>query len=504
MSVRYAPLLIFFLLASWAPGAKMERPAYDAEEARAMLELLETGGEDERIRAARWLGLHQVEEAREALQRLRLGLDGAGESEDLRRVVGTSYELIDRPRRLRFRSEAEVREHLDSPEAADRADALRHLAYFGLEEELPRALAALEDPDPAVRAEAIKALGYFEREAYADRVVLLLEDEELLVRHTALAYFQTLPNAGTVARVVPLIGGSDEGLGLTAVRILEGWRLPGPVGREILEVLDLAESTTARAALLAALAELVPASLRPPDWEATLAPLMQDPDEDVRLQAALLLAPEGTGGATRVLEDLLASETPGVRRGAAEGLSRSGYRPSDRTVAALLADEDLQVRRTGLEMATGLPPARALPLFRAVLLDREAGRDLQSQALFYLPEIGGPEEVELLLGLGRAQDDDFLLVGTLGALGRLEEKLGTRQALGWYRELLATDGRTGVVYAAVAGAVRIAGDDSLMEPLAARLRLCPDEDAHQAGELALTLSVLLGRRLHGAEFASMP
>jgi hypothetical protein len=139
-----------------------------------------------------------------------------------------------------------------------------------------------------------------------------------------------------------------------------------------------------------------------------------------------------------------------------------------------------------------------------VLDDPEADRDLLSQALYLLPEIGGREEVELLLAFGAGQEDDFLLVGTLGALGRLEERLGTRLALDWYRQLLETDGRTGVVYAAVAGAVRIAGDASLTASLAERLRRCPDGDANQANELALTVSVLLGRSLHGPEFGRMP
>ena len=86
------------------------------------------------------------------------------------------------------------------------------------------------------------------------------------------------------------------------------------------------------------------------------------------------------------------------------------------------------------------------------------------------------------------------------ATARLEHRTGTTEAHEWYRQLLADPRESHSVKQAVSSALRLAGDPSFLPVLANELRACPVDDAAYAQSLSLTISVLLGRRLHGEGF----
>ena len=79
-------------------------------------------------------------------------------------------------------------------------------------------------------------------------------------------------------------------------------------------------------------------------------------------------------------------------------------------------------------------------------------------------------------------------------------RLGTSVALDWYREILEDDEADRAVVIAAVEALRQVGDPSFLSLLAENLRACPDDDHASYTALAETISVLLGRRLHGEDF----
>jgi hypothetical protein len=159
------------------------------------------------------------------------------------------------------------------------------------------------------------------------------------------------------------------------------------------------------------------------------------------------------------------------------------------------------VQRSGLELAAGLPKEERAALMRGLLTEGSADQDVLSGVLSDIPGLGNTEDVDILLRFGRGQDNSFLVVGTIEARGQIEERLGTQSSLTWFRELLRTENSPDVVLMSVAGALRRIGDETFLPLLAARLRICPDDGDFLARELSHTISLLLGRRLHGPGFA---
>ena len=122
------PVILLLALATPAPGTSGE------EDAVSRIVLLQTGTEEEKIRAARWLGLHRVEEAEAELWRAA----AATESAELRAVARLMLQLLDDPDLLRLPDADAALRGLEDPDPTVRAVAVRHVLYFGIAAALPR------------------------------------------------------------------------------------------------------------------------------------------------------------------------------------------------------------------------------------------------------------------------------------------------------------------------------------------------------------------------------
>jgi hypothetical protein len=222
----------------------------------------------------------------------------------------------------------------------------------------------------------------------------------------------------------------------------------------------------------------------------------------VRLAAARVVGDQDDPSVRSTLLDLLESDVGRHRAAAATMLARSETPIPRRMVSALLRDREVEVRREAVDLAAKLPAhdCRALlaPLLEAA--PEEADADLLARVVAVYPEVGRAADVPLLLELGHAATSDLVRINVILTLGRLEQRHGTRLALDWYRDLLADEQVSAPVHGAVVTALRQVGDASFLPLLAERLLPCSDDD--RLGEqLVVTISVLLGRRIHGDSFA---
>ena len=487
---------------------------------------LRDGSVDEQIEAARWLGLRGVTEVEDDLWQVVVDT----RDERLRRVARQMQELLHSPGLVRFVEPGDVLEHLESSDAEDQVEALRHVIYHGLAEALPRVLQLLEDPDEHVRMMALWALGAIDPERQQrPRAMALLEDPADAVRRQALLYFRGHVDPDLVGPLVDRIADPSAEVGELAARVVDQGGQREAAVAEILERLSTVDDAPSMVAWMDALAGWRPTNRsvarvsrvqghaptgKPdapsPAERGVLRRLLSHPCDEVVVVAASLLASSEDRGAVRHLKRALENEDAALRLRAVRALGSAGVTLESATVGALLDDPNAEVRRTAFDLVPALDPDEARALLRSTLAvasrtDSELAGDevLVGRAVQALAEVGESEDARAILDLAERTESDFVKISALIGLGPMERRLGTRESLGWVRRLLEDPEIDDSVISATMFPLRDLGDASFLPLLASRLR--PIEGYHPlVDELVQTISMLLGRELHGPTFLETP
>lgn len=443
--------------------------AAEPDEIARKLDDLRGGTETEKIEAARWLALHEIRDALPLLREISRHTPPGEAGEELRTVAGMSSAFLRRPELLVYRTAEEVLAHLDDPDPAARADAVRLVPFFGIEDGIEKVAARLDDPDATVRLVAVGNLQFH-------------------------------PAPERVPRLVERVADPSEDVRKTAVFCLLGWSMQGlDVIGPLADALEAAETPEQRIRYLDAIERIARHGDLSATCTARVVPFLDDPDASVRMKAAMVIG-AGDERAVASLAGLLVSEDPNRRLEAARALARSGARLDVETVTSVIRDPDLEVARQGVLMAAALPPAPSRRLLIETVGKEGQREELLTLAIAHLAEVGREEDVASLVEIGRASESHLVQVNVVVVLATLERRLGGTPALDWYREILEDDDVDRAVLTAAVEAVRQVGDASFFPLLAERLRACGAEEGSTITALAETISVLLGRQLHGDDF----
>ncbi len=311
--VVFAVLLIVTLLT----GAAAAAAAPDADQTLAMLVQLQTGSDPEKIRAARWLGLHSVEDATEELDRIVRSIPLRSDRAELRNVALLMLRLIHQPHLVELRTEEEVLEGLDDPDPERRARAVRHVRYHGMKSMLPRMVEMLEDPASPVRAEAVTTVEHLDVEdRYWPELLRRMDDTDPAPFRSVLGTFWQHRDPELVPRLAELTAHPEHAR--LAIHLLRSWRYTEATMRALLTLIAAADDPEVLRLHLEALDELAPNRSRGPvvagrlpaepeqargetrthpSWTATLEPLLDHEDAGIRLQTAVLLSRDGNRAA---------------------------------------------------------------------------------------------------------------------------------------------------------------------------------------------------------------
>ena len=143
-----------------------------------------------------------------------------------------------------------------------------------------------------------------------------------------------------------------------------------------------------------------------------LAPLLKDPDAEVRAQAAKMLGDVRHAASAGRLLPLLNDEAPRARFFAAEGLGRMAHRPAVQPIVEMLAandDKDLYLRHAGIVALARIGDRPAL-----AALSTHASRGVRLAAIVALRRLGDPavarfladSDPSIVLEAARAINDD--------------------------------------------------------------------------------------------------
>jgi HEAT repeat protein len=201
---------------------------------------------------------------------------------------------------------------------------------------------------------------------------------------------------------------------------------------------------------------------------ALVLAMKRDSSKDVRLRAAVALRKLR---ATEALRDLLSYSDPEIRGMAVTGLAKIGDRDSLPEVAALLRDEDTEVRRRAAgfmgEVACKAGCNEAICLLAEALQDEES--DVRCEALKSLGKIKAEEACDL--ALQAVQDPEwqvrYTAVTTLGEIGH-------NKALDALVEVMF-GGEDEEIRAWAAWSLGEIADVRAIEPLQRAYKTCPTE-----------------------------
>jgi putative membrane-bound dehydrogenase-like protein len=139
---------------------------------------------------------------------------------------------------------------------------------------------------------------------------------------------------------------------------------------------------------------------------------------EVRAAAIEALAKLEAPEAGKPVQKLLKDENAGVRRAAAAAAGRLKLRAASDTLLRLAQDTDAEVRRASLESLRRLGERRALPLALAALTDQQT----ELTALACVDDLGGPEQAELVIELGKRSLSAEILILAIRVLTKWENQ----------------------------------------------------------------------------------
>jgi HEAT repeat protein len=428
-----------------------------------LLALLGDADEEVRLFAAVMLG--SLKEARAVADLVRALSDPNG---NVRHAAAASLGQIGSPEAVprlieALRSEpwlqypaihalGEIADHRAAPALLDlldddflRAPALEALGRLAGRDALPRIAPRLLDPDPVLRNAAIRAVVEIEQRATASGESLDPGVQEALRR------------GDLVAHLIGMLADEDARNRRTGAITL-GWLREGRASRPLLALLgDPAVREFASHALVsigyedrAAWEEALAhpddavrlgsvrclAWIAPAEGTALVAPLIHDPAEEVRAEAAAAIGRLGDEDAPMLLFELLGDESELIQESAMEALSRMSPERVRPLLLQALAGGEVQAQvRAAQTLGLLRDGAATTALVAAARHPREAVRAAALQALGEMPGPGGLAEMPAarapgeppgpnLLGVLRqalADDSSLVRQQAVLALGRLRE-----------------------------------------------------------------------------------
>ncbi len=332
------------------------------------------------------------------------------------------------------------------------------------------------------------------------KVLPLLEDPDGAVRLRAFEYLFAFDDPALMDRLVTVAGDPSPWIAPTAARQLAASdRADSAVAALLTRAAECPDHARA-ARYLTALGRFPSPTEWPLPSQERLGPFLEHEDERVRIRAAALVAALDPIAARRSLDQALTSDDAENRLEATRALAEVEGRAEPSTVAGLLADDDPEVRRAAVTLATALTPRQRRRAFLEVLERPGEPDEVLSLVLASFPEVGAEEDAELLMRYAREGGSDFLRMNAVTALARLERRTGTRLGDLWYRDVLGGGTEDEVIKRTVLTALQLTGDETYLPLLAAELKACSPESKAYAEALAKTISILVGRRLHGQSF----
>lgn len=470
--------------------------------ATSQLERLRTGTIQEQTAAARWLGLNLVTEATGTLNQLTIDTPRDEAHEEFHRTAQLMLQLLWRPRMLQFRTLDDVRYGLRDDVPNVRASAVRHLAYYAPPDGIRLAATFLDDDDPFVREEAITALRELGDRTHAKQILPLLEEPEAAIRLRALEYLARLNRSDLIARLAPLVADPSPWIAQPAIRSLQGNGKGPATVKTVLKRLHSESDPAVLSRYLVALERLGPREKWPSDWSDDVRPLLTHDSGEVRRGAALLIGDGDPDVARDVLIGLLADPDGVQRAAAAEALAVGEWDIAESRMTPLLIDPEKDVRLAGVDLVGRLSPSRQRELLRSVLERSGEDPDVVSRALAGLAEVGTAYDVAFLVERVRGVESNHVRINTALTLAALERRWATTQARSWFRQQLSDPAVGPATRQAIVRGLQVVGDPSFLPILADELRSIVEPDDPYGSAIVQTMSVLVGRQVHGDDFSA--
>jgi hypothetical protein len=388
-------------------------------------------------------------------------------------------------------------------------------------------LLTFREGDAFSKSEAAKWLGKQQVKLPDSLLDTMLRDPDENNRMACGYYILALQDEEIVSRVYPLAADPASQVRYMITRSLNGKGLGPAAAESILERLpDIVDPVTLARSLEALADFTLPPSKSNRgsnskygrlvvgsrgesfgmqlDWPlenlSPVVPMLKHEDPGVRLAAARVLGPRQSGCKNALLT-VLNDGSGDQKLGAASLLGKSSrLRVNIRTVQLLIDDEDLRLRKKGLQLARKLAPAETRKIYREIL-DQGDDEDMMASVCVELIDIGEPQDVGRLLRLTTAPSGEHLRALAVVGVTVLEERLGTFTSRDRVLEILQTFEEPESVRVAAVHAVKMLGDSSFLDVLVKQYGLCPEEAGFTfCEELEATISVSLGRQVHGASF----
>lgn len=254
----------------------------------------------------------------------------------------------------------------DDPEPAVRQHAVLELGRFADPRALDALLASRANPHPSVRANVAVALGEFaDRSASLRTLLKMLEDREIwVVLEVVLALSRLADPAACEALLAKFHTAADEHVKATTIAAL------GRMGlKQAQATCEAALGDNNDRVRANAVEALVQVGAGPETLGAKLAPLLKDPSNRVRANAAVGLFPSRPDEALETVDEMLSSDDVWFRASGAWALGRmNGPGPLTRLVRLLSEEAAGEVLFQAIKAIESYRDARAVePLVK--LLD---------------------------------------------------------------------------------------------------------------------------------------
>jgi HEAT repeat protein len=288
-----------------------------------------------------------------------------------------------------------LRELAKDRDSGVRAAALRALASFSKEEDLPLLRELAEDQDSGVRAGALKALASFSKEEALPLLRELAKDQNRGVRLAAVEVLASFSREDALPPLHELVKDRDSGVRLAGLTALASFSREEdlPLLRELAKDRDWNVRLTALTAL---------ASFSKEENLPLLRELAKDRDWDMRLAAVEALASFSKEDALPLLHQLAKDLNWDVRAGAMKALASFSKEEDLPLLRQLAKDEDSGVRTAAVEALASFSKEKALPLLRELAEDEDSG--VRATAVEALASFSKEEALPLLRELAKDED----------------------------------------------------------------------------------------------------
>ena len=305
----------------------------------------------------------------------------------------------------------------EDPEPAIRQHAVLELGRFPDTRALESLLANRAHPHPGVRANVAVALGEYPDRAAALRPLLkMLEDREIwVVLEVLLALSRFDEDAAMNALIQRFHEADDEHVKATALAALGRMGRPAALG--LVEGALGQPNDRVRANAVESMVQL---GASPDALAARLTPLLKDPSNRVRGNAAVALFPHASDAVLACVDAMLASDDLWFRASGAWALGRmNGTGPLTRLVRVLSEEAASEVLYQGIKALDAYRDARAVDPLVKLLEHSSAG--IRSRAARLLGRLEDRALFPALSGRYFRENDSLVRSALISAIGAVVE-----------------------------------------------------------------------------------